>query len=297
MENRSKKERNLPLIIFSAIFGVLALSAIVLFHILPDVEWVKIYLVAMRWLVLPVGALVASYSATIKKAPKGWMWLLPIAYGVGISLVEWATYGTFSVALVVIGALASLFGFTFAKMDRREKAREAKKNGKKMIVEEAPQPKAEPRADEYNPGEDFVPDENDTWADEVLAEEGYGDIKVDYAESDPDFSIDSPDESAAEACEPEREEDAPEGDEAESPCESEEQPEEQPEEAEAKEAKESEEAMESGEAEESVADDTVEPEESDEQPEEAEGADTADEPEGDVAYVADAEITGEDNDQ
>ncbi len=285
MENRSTKERNLPLIIFSAIFGVLALSAIILFRILPDVEWVKVYLVAMRWLVLPVCALVASYTATIKKAPKGWMWLLPIAYGVGISLVEWATYGTFSIALVVIGALASLFGFTFAKMDRVEKAREAKKNAKKIVVEEASQPEAEPRADEYNPGEDFVPDENDTWADEVLAEEGYGELKVDYAEPDPNFSIDSPDEAAAEACEHEREEDAPESDEAQSHCEAEVQPEEA----------ETDEAIELEDAEEPVTEDVAEFEESGEQPEEAEETDSADEPEDDVAPEAEAEIAEEDS--
>ena len=267
MENRSKKERNLPLIVFSAIFGVLALSAIILFHILPDAEWVKIYLVAMRWLVLPVCSLVASYTATINKAPKGKMWLLPIIYGVGISLVEWATYGTFSVALVVIGAFASLFGFTFAKMDRAEKAREAKKNAKKTIVEEAPQPMAEPRADEYNPGADFVPDENDTWADEVLAEEGYGDVKVDYAESDPDFSVDSPDEFVNEACEPELEGGADEGDEKEgdNACEAEDQPEET----------ESEEAIRPEEAEKSGIDDVAGPDEVEDLHEEADEADAA----------------------
>lgn len=196
MENKTQlKKTNVPFVVFSSIFGALALSAIVFFHLWGDVEWVKLYLVAMRWLVLPILSLVVGYTATINKAPKGLIWLAPVILGFGISLVEWATYGSFSIVLLGLGALAALFGFTFAKMDRKEKAREARKAAKKAgaVAEDMAKPKAAVHDDEYNPGADFVPDDDDTWADEVLAEEGYGEIKVDYAESDPDFTIDSPD--------------------------------------------------------------------------------------------------------
>lgn len=196
MENKTQlKKTNVPFVVFSSIFGALALSAIVFFHLWGDVEWVKLYLVAMRWLVLPILSLVVGYTATINKAPKGLIWLAPVILGFGISLVEWATYGSFSIVLLGLGALAALFGFTFAKMDRKEKAREARKAAKKAgaVAEDMANPKAAVHDDEYNPGADFVPDDDDTWADEVLAEEGYGEIKVDYAESDPDFTIDSPD--------------------------------------------------------------------------------------------------------
>ena len=196
MENKTQlKKTNVPFVVFSSIFGALALSAIVFFHLWGDVEWVKLYLVAMRWLVLPILSLVVGYTATINKAPKGLVWLAPVILGFGISLVEWATYGSFSIVLLGLGALAALFGFTFAKMDRKEKAREARKAAKKAgaVAEDMAKPKAAVHDDEYNPGADFVPDDDDTWADEILAEEGYGEIKVDYAESDPDFTIDSPD--------------------------------------------------------------------------------------------------------
>ncbi len=194
-KNTQVKKINVSFVAFSSIFGVLALSAIAFFHIWQESEWVELYIVAMRWLVLPVLALVVGYTATVNKAPKGWIWILPVILGSGISLVEWATYGSFSIVLLGLGAISSLFGFTFAKMDRKEKAREERAAAKKagVAAEEVAEPEATTREDEYNPGADYVPDENDTWADEVLAEEGYGELKVDYAEPDPDFSIDSPD--------------------------------------------------------------------------------------------------------
>lgn len=203
MENQNvqnKRDINLPFIVFSAIFGALALSAIIIFWIDKDAEWVEVYQMAVRWLVLPICSLVASYVGTLKKAPKGLMWLCPVAFGVGMSVVEWATYGSFSIVLLVMGALASLFGFTFAKMDRAEKARAAKAEKIRAAMESGEElEKHEVKAEEdENPHPDFIPDEDDTWADEVIAKEGFGDIKVDYAESDPDFSIDAPDEAASE---------------------------------------------------------------------------------------------------
>ena len=202
MENKhleKKNIENLPFIIFSAVFGVLALSAIIVFWTCGDAEWVELYQMAMRWLVLPICALVASYVGTLKKAPHGLMWLCPVVFGVGISVVEWATYGSFSIVLLVMGAAASLFGFTFAKMDRAEKAREARVAKRRAAMAEAPEePSRTPAADEYNPGSDYIPDEDDTWADKVIAEEGFHEVKVDYAESDPDFSIDAPEEVSSE---------------------------------------------------------------------------------------------------
>lgn len=203
MENQnvqSKRDINLPFIVFSAIFGAIALSAIIIFWVGKDAEWVEVYQMAVRWLVLPICSLVASYVGTLKKAPGGLMWLCPLAFGVGMSVVEWATYGSFSIVLLVMGALASLFGFTFAKMDRTEKARAAKAKKIRDAMEsgeELEKLDVNAEADE-NPHPDFIPDEDDTWADEVIANEGFGDMKVDYAEFDPDFSIDAPDESVEE---------------------------------------------------------------------------------------------------
>jgi hypothetical protein len=216
MENkviRNKKNVNVPFIAFSSVFGALALSAVIVFWVWQDAEWGKVYQMAMRWFMLPLCALVASYAGTIKKAPKGRMWLCPVAFGAVISLVEYLTYslkdfyisnemGSFSVVLVIIGALASLFGFTFAKMDRVEKAREARaaeKRAEKEGTEKIEDAKPAIPEYEYSPASDFIPDENDTLAGEVADEDGYGDIEVDCAESDPDFSVDSLDEVVEEA--------------------------------------------------------------------------------------------------
>ena len=200
MKKKLLENKNLPFIVFSAIFGALALSAIIVFWAFKDAEWVEVYQMALRWLVLPICALVASYLGTLKVAPKGLMWLCPVAFGLGISIVEWATYGFFSIVLLAVGALASLFGFTFAKMDRVEKAKEARaaKIHAAMEAADVSESLADDGNDEYVPHPDFIPDEDDTWADEVIAAEGFGEIKVDYAEPDPDFSIDAPDESEKE---------------------------------------------------------------------------------------------------
>lgn len=196
---QNKKDINLPFVVFSAIFGALAVSAIIIYHVDKDAEWVEIYQMAMRWLVLPICSLVASYMGTLKKEPKGLMWICPVAFGAGISIVEWATYGSFSIVLLLMGALASLFGFTFAKMDRAEKARAAKAAKIRVAMESVEKPEesgAEASSEDGNPHSDFIPDEDDTWADDVIAREGFGDVKVDYAESDPDFSIDAPEDLA-----------------------------------------------------------------------------------------------------
>lgn len=202
MENKhleKKNIENLPFIIFSSVFGALALSAIIIFWACGDAEWVEVYQMAMRWLILPISSLVASYVGTLKKAPKGLMWLCPVAFGAGISIVEWATYGSFSIVLLIMGAAASLFGFTFAKMDRTEKAREARAAKKRAAMTEGSEEPAKVTVEnEYNPGSDYIPDDDDTWAEEVIAEEGFGEVKVDYAEHDPDFSIDAPEECSEE---------------------------------------------------------------------------------------------------
>lgn len=197
MKKKLLENKNLPFIVFSSIFGALALSAIIVFWAFKDAEWVEVYQMALRWLVLPFCTFIASYYGTLKAAPKGLMWLCPVAFGLGISIVEWATYGSFSIVLLAVGALASLFGFTFAKMDRVEKAKEAKAAKIHAAMEAADVSESAAGAvnDEYVPHPDFIPDEDDTWADEIIAAEGFGEIKVDYAEPDPDFSIDAPDES------------------------------------------------------------------------------------------------------
>ena len=218
-----KKDINVSFIAFTAIFAVLALSAVIAYWVGGDAEWVSVYQMVMRWLVLPLSALVASYAGTIKKAPKGLMWGLPFAFGLGISSVEFATlsvremmmgeeWGGLSVVLVLMGAFSSLFGFTFAKMDRKEKARAMRAEKLREAKAESkaePVSKPEPSENDYNPGEEFIPDENDTWADKILAEEGFGEVKVDYAEHDADFSIDAPE---AEGCDSYLEADAVEAD-------------------------------------------------------------------------------------
>ena len=215
MKKKSFGENKLITILW-CVFGALALSAIGTFWIWHDAAWMMIYHAAVLWLLLPVLSLVISYVSTIESGPKKWKWLLPLIFGASVALVEYLTYsmdgiieegevGLPSFALIIIGGLASLFGFTFAKNDRkeREKAeRLEKKKAEKTGKKDAEQPKNQPRPDDYNPGADFIPDADDTWADQVLAEEGYGDAKVDYAESDPDFSIDTPDEACERKEEP-----------------------------------------------------------------------------------------------
>lgn len=213
--------------VFMIIYGVIALSAVAVFWIFKDNPIATIYDMAVLWLALPVGSMIISYSMTAERGPKGLLWLLPLAFGAVMCAVEFLTLslaqivegGTKmpSIALLLIGAFASLVGFTFAKQDRVEKeraerakrkkeAKAAAKTGKKLGKEkdaidavEEKAPETVVHEDDYNPGADFIPDENDTWADEVLEREGYGKEQVEYATSDADFSIDMPEEAAAPA--------------------------------------------------------------------------------------------------
>ena len=215
--------------VFMIIYGVIALSAVAVFWIFKDNPIATIYDMAVLWLALPVGSMIISYSMTAERGPKGLLWLLPLAFGAVMCAVEFLTLslaeivegGTKmpSIALLLIGAFASLVGFTFAKQDRVEKeraerakrkkeAKAAAKTDKKLgkakdaidaVEEKAPETVV--HEDDYNPGADFIPDENDTWADEVLEREGYGKEQVEYATSDTDFSIDMPEEAAAPAVE------------------------------------------------------------------------------------------------
>jgi hypothetical protein len=181
---------------------------------------------AVLWLALPIGSMVVSYSMSIERGPKGLTWLLPIVFGASMSAVEFLTLSMAviveggekmpSITLLLIGAFASLVGFTFAKQDRVEKerterakkkkeAKAAAKAGKGLDVAEADVLDVAQKAakivvheDDYNPGADFIPDENDTWADEVLEREGYGKEQVEYAQSDADFSIDMPEDDESE---------------------------------------------------------------------------------------------------
>ena len=212
--------------VFMIIYGVIALSAVAVFWIFKENPISTIYDMAVLWLALPIGSMVVSYSMSIERGPKGLTWLLPIVFGASMSAVEFLTLSMEeiveggekmpSITLLLIGAFASLVGFTFAKQDRVEKeraerakkkkeAKAAAKAEKKLgkaeeaidaVEEKAPE--AVVREDDYNPGADFIPDENDTWADEVLEREGYGKEQVEYAASDADFSIDMPDGDAAE---------------------------------------------------------------------------------------------------
>ena len=210
--------------VFMIIYGVLALSAIAVFWIFKDDQFSVLYVMAALWLALPVGAMVISYSMTAERGPKGLTWLLPVAFGATMCAVEFLTLSLAeilegggripSITLLIIGVSASLIGFTFAKQDRVEKeraerarkkkeAKAAKKEGKKLSeakensanVAQENAPKTVTHEDDYNPGTDFIPDENDTWADEVLEREGYGKEQVEYAEFDSDFSIDLPEEN------------------------------------------------------------------------------------------------------
>ena len=212
--------------VFMIIYGVIALSAVAVFWIFKENPISTIYDMAVLWLALPIGSMVVSYSMSIERGPKGLTWLLPIVFGASMSAVEFLTLSMAeiveggekmpSITLLLIGAFASLVGFTFAKQDRVEKeraerakkkkeAKAAAKAGKSLEVVETDvldvaqeAAKTVVHEDDYNPGADFIPDENDTWADEVLEREGYGKEQVEYAQSDADFSIDMPDGDAAE---------------------------------------------------------------------------------------------------
>lgn len=217
--------------VFLIIYGVLALSAVAVFWIFNSNPISEIYNMAALWLVLPVGSMIISYSMTEERGPKGLVWLLPLAFGATMCAVEFLTFSLEeiikgvgkmpSITLLVIGAFASLVGFTIAKQDRVEKerterakkkkeAKAAAKAARKLTEAEIVTPEtgentdseaqenafeAVAHEDDYNPGADFIPDENDTWADEVLEREGYGKEHLEYAESDADFSIDMPEES------------------------------------------------------------------------------------------------------
>lgn len=230
--------------VFMIIYSVIALSAVAVFWIFKDNPIATIYDMAVLWLALPVGSMIISYSMTAERGPKGLIWLLPLAFGATMCAVEFLTLSLAeiveggakmpSIALVLIGAFASLVGFTFAKQDRVEKeraerarkkkeAKAAAKAEKKLgkteeaidaVEEKAPEAVA--HEDDYNPGADFIPDENDTWADEVLEREGYGKEQVEYAASDADFSIDMPEETAVPAVEDATEVEAAPAEEAES---------------------------------------------------------------------------------
>lgn len=208
--------------VFMIIYGVIALSAVAVFWIFKENPISTIYDMAVLWLALPIGSMVVSYSMSIERGPKGLTWLLPIVFGASMSAVEFLTLSMEeiveggekmpSITLLLIGAFASLVGFTFAKQDRVEKeraerarkkkeAKAAAKAEKKLgkaeeainaVEEKAPE--AVVREDDYNPGADFIPDENDTWAAEVLEREGYGKEQVEYAASDADFSVDMPED-------------------------------------------------------------------------------------------------------
>lgn len=211
--------------VFMIIYGVIALSAVAVFWIFKDNPIATIYDMAVLWLALPVGSMIISYSMSAERGPKGLIWLLPLAFGATMCAVEFLTLslaeiiegGTKmpSIALLVIGAFAALVGFTFAKQDRVEKERAERARKKKEAkaaakaekklgkteetadVAEEKAPETVIREDDYNPGADFIPDEDDTWADEVLEREGYGKEQVEYAASDADFSIDMPEETDA----------------------------------------------------------------------------------------------------
>ena len=218
MKNNStvKFNRNHILILIYAVF---ALSEILLYWIFhgKENEVVEIYNYVILYLVLPLGSLFISYMLTIEEAPKGSKMLLPLAFGGAIALTEYVSFtiGNLgngglpipSIVLLLYGIFASLFGFSFAKKDRaeNEKIERAKRKyqqerGLVQDGSEAEEPKQRiTHEDDYNPSKEFIPDEDDTWADEVIAREGFGELKVEYAEHDADFSIDSPDGGAAES--------------------------------------------------------------------------------------------------
>lgn len=218
MKNNStvKFNRNYILVLIYAVF---ALSEILLYWIFhgQENEAVEIYNYVILYLVLPLGSLFISYMFTIEEAPKGAKMWLPLAFGGAIALTEYVSFtiGSLgdgglpipSIVLLLYGIFASLFGFSFAKKDRaeNEKIERAKRKyqqerGLVQDGSEAEEPKQRiTHEDDYNPSREFIPDEDDTWADEVIAREGFGELKVDYAEHDADFSIDSPDGEAAES--------------------------------------------------------------------------------------------------
>ena len=210
MEEKNIKKLNKTHIIF-IVFGALALLEIGAFWLFSGNEAATVYVNAGLYLVLPMGALFASYMMTVDEEPKGFKIYLPIILGTAIGAVWFLTFGVANMMngnsagvpllWMFLGAFASLVGLSFAKKDRTERRREEQKRKKREkamgiasgdVTETAYEPKHIDHEDDYNPGRDFIPDADDTWADEVIAREGFGEMKVDYAEYDADFSIDLP---------------------------------------------------------------------------------------------------------
>lgn len=210
MEEKNMKKLNKTHILF-IVFGALALLEIGAFWLFSGNEAATVYVFVGLYLVLPMGALFASYMMTVDEEPKGFKIYLPIILGTAIGAVWFLTFGVTNLIngnsvgvpllQMFLGAFASLVGLSFAKKDRTERRREEQKRKKREkamgiasgdVTETAYEPKHIDHEDDYNPGRDFIPDANDTWADEIIAREGFGEMKVDYAEYDADFSIDLP---------------------------------------------------------------------------------------------------------
>ncbi len=204
--NPLSKHRNL---ILFAVYAVLALSVVAVFWIWKDTpikgELVaRIYTHAFLWIVLPLMSLSISYVIAFGKAPAKVKIFMPLIFGGSMAAVEYVTLclekiiaeeNSLPILSLVVGLVASFFGLVFGKIDRAAKDKED--GGADEAISEAPKtesaPKAERKAEEYDPGDEFIPDEDDTWADEVLEREGFGELTVDYAEHDSDLSVDSPD--------------------------------------------------------------------------------------------------------
>ncbi len=158
---------NICLIAYGAVFAICALA----FWLFCPPDGANVYTMVVLWLVMPLASVLFSYMLTVSERPRGWKRFIPFICAAILMLLEYVTIALKnmiafpgnvnppSIFLAIFGMVASLIGFSFAKQDRKENAKATKQ--KKVIVEE-----------------------------EVKLPEP----EIDYAESDANFSIDSPEE-------------------------------------------------------------------------------------------------------
>ena len=158
---------NICLIAYGAVFAICALA----FWLFCPPDGANVYTMVVLWLVMPLASVLFSYMLTVSERPRGWKRFTPFICAAALMLLEYVTIALKnmiafpgnvnppSIFLAIFGMVASLIGFSFAKQDRKENAKATKQ--KNVIVEE-----------------------------EVKLPEP----EIDYAESDANFSIDSPEE-------------------------------------------------------------------------------------------------------
>lgn len=147
------------LIAYGAIFVICALA----FWLFCPPDGAAVYSMVVLWLLMPLASVLFSYMLAVTEKPRGWKRLAPLMCGAALMLLEYLTFSLKnmiafpgkinvpSVSLAIVGLVASLIGFAFARQDRRERA----KGKKGKVVVSAPETKkavveSQPKAEHLN---------------------------------------------------------------------------------------------------------------------------------------------------